>query len=106
MSFLGKLLNVTALEEENHAPQSLPGITSLELAVSRGLSADIVKMAIDLTFVATKQRLAGGNAREWVVRHLLGRGIVESVARLAVELAFQQAKSLIDKQKTRNQEQA
>lgn len=58
-------------------------------ALGKGLNAAIVKDALALVESAAASNLSNDSAREFVVDILVRRGIPESVARLAVELALQ-----------------
>ena len=50
---------------------------------------DILKMAVDWARVAIVQFTDNAQRREFVVQMLMARGIPESIARLATELAVQ-----------------
>lgn len=53
------------------------------------VSDDVLKMALDWARNAATQQLTNDARREFVVKLLVARGIPESIARLATELAVQ-----------------
>jgi hypothetical protein len=57
--------------------------------VSDVVGDDTVKMALDWVRVAAEKELDNAARREFVVKMLMARGIPESIARLATELAVQ-----------------
>lgn len=61
------------------------------------LTNDVVKTALIWVKVAANKAIDNGQKREFVVDILVSRGIPESVARLAVELAFQLFKAELAK---------
>ena len=61
-------------------------------ASTKGLTDDIVHLALEWVKVAATKELDNDSRREFVVKLLTNRGIPESVARLATELAVQLAK--------------
>lgn len=61
----------------------------LDLAKGRGLEDKLVAQALVWVRVAAQKFEEDEKRREWVVHVLEARGVSESIARLAVELAFQ-----------------
>lgn len=59
------------------------------IAQERGLTDDMVKLALELVQQAQTQFADSAAKREWVVSALQAAGLPESIARLAVELAVQ-----------------
>lgn len=58
-------------------------------AKDNGLTDDLVELALKWVRVAAKQTVENPEKRELVVKILIGRGVPESVARIATELAYQ-----------------
>ena len=58
-------------------------------AKDNGLTDDLVKLALKWVREASKQTVENPEKREWVVEILKAKGIPESIARIAVELAYQ-----------------
>ena len=56
-------------------------------AVERGLTDEVLRLALGWARVAADQFADNAQRREFVVRMLIARGVPEFVARLAVELA-------------------
>ncbi len=65
------------------------GLTS---AVVRGLTAEVMTLAVGYVRNAAESNVNDAQKREIVVRLLVARGVPESIARLAVELAYQLVK--------------
>jgi len=61
-------------------------------AVVRGLTDDIVKTALVWVRVAATKFTDNAERRNFVIQILVSKGIPESIARIAVELAVQIAK--------------
>ena len=71
----------------------------LKFAVERGLTDEIVKIALALVKIAGNKFVDNTERREFVVAALVKKGIPESIARIAVEIAVQLwKKSSIGKQ--------
>lgn len=62
-----------------------------------GLTDELVKIALGWVKVADEKYVDNAEKREWVVGILKAKGIPESIARLAVELAVRAFKSELDK---------
>ena len=62
---------------------------AFRIAQERGLTDEIVGIALRFVRVAADRYVDNAAKREWVVKVLVARGIPESVARIAVELAVQ-----------------
>mgnify|MGYP001609268981 CR=1 FL=1 len=60
----------------------------LHLAKDAGLTDEIIQIAIPYIKQASIKYIDNTNRREWVVAVLMARGLPESVARLATELAY------------------
>lgn len=60
---------------------------ALSFAESRGLTDALVQSALKLVGEADVTLDGNASKREWVVLQLVSRGVPESIARLAVELA-------------------
>ena len=58
-------------------------------AKDNGLTDDLVQLALKWVREASKKSVENPEKREWVVEILKAKGIPESVARIAVELAYQ-----------------
>ena len=58
-------------------------------SVNDVVSDDLLKMAVDWARLAVEKGLTNDTSREFVVKMIMARGISESVARLATELAVQ-----------------
>lgn len=71
--------------------------SALEQAGIKGLTDEIVQEALAWAKVAAQQTLDNAGKREFVVKMLTSRGIPESIARLAVELAVQLLKKELGK---------
>ena len=87
MSFWGGLLSFVGTVIRN----------ALGVAAGRGLTDALVKEALSWVKVAAGKELDNSARREFVVAILVAKGIPESVARLAVELAVQIAKHELTK---------
>ncbi len=61
---------------------------AISLAQESGLTDDIIHMTLPFIRSASSQFTENSDKREWVVRRLLAAKVPESVARLALELAF------------------
>lgn len=70
---------------------------ALEAAGIRGLSDEVVALALIWVKEAVKTGLDNTAKREWVVGQLVAKHVPESIARLAVELAVQAAKKELEK---------
>lgn len=57
-------------------------------AKSLGLTDDLVQLALKHVRIANDRFVDNEMKREWVVERLVAAGIKESIARLAVELAY------------------
>jgi F0F1-type ATP synthase membrane subunit c/vacuolar-type H+-ATPase subunit K len=68
----------------------------LKAAVTRGLTDQIVALAVGYIRVAAEKAISNDDKRELVVKLLAGHGIPESVARFAVELGYQAIKHELD----------
>ena len=55
----------------------------------RGLSDELLNTALDLVTKAKTEINDNSARREWAVAALMGAGVKESIARLAIELAVQ-----------------
>jgi hypothetical protein len=66
---------------------------AIKSAGARGLDDALVAVALDLAKAAAAQFESNVLRRDWVVAQLTARGIPESIARLAVELAVQAIKA-------------
>ena len=62
---------------------------AFSVAQERGLTDDLIQMALGFVSQAAGELTDNDARREWVVQQLVQRGIPESIARLAVELAVQ-----------------
>jgi hypothetical protein len=62
-------------------------LKALNLAFARGLTKQLIEQAKELAKEAAAKFVDNAQRREWVVAQLVARGIPESIARLAVELA-------------------
>lgn len=62
-------------------------------ALGRGLNAAIVRDALALAETAAVSFVTNSSRREYVVKMLVSRGVPESVARLATEMALQLLKA-------------
>ena len=77
--------------------RSIGGVlTGMGSLLSQGLSVaravvphDVLKMAYEWALVAAEEYADNDTRRAFVIRMLVARGVPESVARLAVELAVQ-----------------
>jgi hypothetical protein len=69
-------------------------VRAFHSAAARGLTDAIVSQALDLVKTAAQGVLDNAGKREWVVAALVAKGIPESIARLAVELAVQEFKGV------------
>lgn len=69
----------------------------LKSAEVKGLTDEVVKQALLYVKVAATKFTDNATKREWVVGILVSKGIPESIARLAVELAYQALRSEIEK---------
>ena len=58
-------------------------------AKANGLTDDLVQLALKWVREASKKTVENVEKREWVVEILKAKGIPESIARIAVELAYQ-----------------
>ena len=67
------------------------------VAAEHGLTDDILKTALEWVRVAATQFTDNPTRREFVVKVLVTKGVPESLARLAVELAVQLFKKELDK---------
>lgn len=67
------------------------------VAAEHGLNDDILKTALEWVRVAAVQFTDNPTRREFVVKVLTSKGIPESLARLAVELAVQLFHKELDK---------
>ena len=65
----------------------------LKTAHQRGLDEKVVELALQWAKVAAEKFVENADRREFVVKMLTTKGIPESVARLAVEIAVQLIKS-------------
>lgn len=70
---------------------------ALEAAGIRGLTDEIVALALIWVKEAAKKELDNAGKREWVVQQLVAKKVPESIARLAVELAVRLAKKELEK---------
>jgi hypothetical protein len=61
----------------------------LALAQESGLDDQVVSQALYWVRIAAEKYVDNADRREWVVKILAGRGVPESVARIAVEFAYQ-----------------
>ena len=66
---------------------------ALDAAGAKGLTDEVLQLAIKWAKVAAGKQLDNAQRREFVVGILTAKGIPESIARLAVELAVQAIKS-------------
>lgn len=64
-------------------------VGALNAAGARGLTDDLVTLALEWVKVAATKELDNDQRRQFVVQLLVGKGIPESIARLATELAYQ-----------------
>lgn len=62
-----------------------------------GLSEEVLKLAVSWVKVAARKELDNTQRREFVVSILVNRGVPESIARLATELAVQLIKKEVEK---------
>ena len=62
---------------------------ALGFAARFGLKDEIVDLALRWVRVANTKFVDNAERREWVVSVLVGKKVPESIARLAVELAYQ-----------------
>lgn len=69
---------------------------AFDFAKVRGLTDEIVAMALVWLRVAERKFVDNAEKREWVVNILVGKGIPESIARLALELAVQVFKAELE----------
>jgi hypothetical protein len=60
---------------------------AIHSATARGLTKQLIEQAKELAKEAAAKFADNAQRREWVVARLVARGIPESIARLAVELA-------------------
>jgi hypothetical protein len=74
------------------------------LAVEVGISDELLDLALSWVRVASTSFTDNAERREFVVKMLTSKGIPESVARLAVELAVQLFKAELAKAEDRFQE--
>ena len=70
---------------------------ALEAAGVKGLSDEVVALALIWVKDAARQGLDNDQKRAWVVQQLVNKRVPESIARLAVELAVQLAKKELAK---------
>lgn len=70
---------------------------AMNTAKAGGLSDDIVQLALGWVKAAALQQLAIPARREWIIKAIMARGIQESVARIATEMAFMLAQSQLAK---------
>lgn len=66
-------------------------------AISHGLSDDLLKLALAYVKEAAKTEIDKAERREWVVGLLVAKGVPESIARFAVETAYQVYKRELEK---------
>lgn len=59
------------------------------VAQERGLTDDLIQLALQFVTKAAVDLPDNDARREWVIQQLVARGVPESIARLAVELAVQ-----------------
>lgn len=69
----------------------------IKLAKANGLTEEVVVLAEQWVKVAATKVISDGAKREFVVGVLISKGVPESIARLAVELAYQALKDELDK---------
>lgn len=69
----------------------------LKSAKVKGLTDEVLKQALLYVKVAATKFTDNTEKREWVVGILVSKGIPESIARLAIELAYQGLRSEIEK---------
>ena len=62
---------------------------AFKTAVDAGLTDDVMDLALRWVKVAADMTIEKAEKREWVVQMLKSKGFPESIARLAVELAYQ-----------------
>ena len=72
-------------------------LSALKSAEVKGLTDEVLATASAWATVAANKALSNTEKREFVVQILTGRGIPESIARLAVELAVQAIKAELNK---------
>lgn len=60
----------------------------VKYAHDAGLTDDIVNVALPYVREASKKFVDNDERREWVVKALVARKVPESIARIAVELAY------------------
>jgi hypothetical protein len=65
-------------------------------AVIKGLTDDLIQIALGAVRFAASQFTDNAERREYVVNFLKSRGVPESIARLAVELAVQLYKKEVE----------
>lgn len=58
-------------------------------AQAAGLTDEIVAVALPYVRTANAKFVDNAERREWCVKQLAGKGVPESIARLAIEMAFQ-----------------
>lgn len=61
---------------------------ALHLASTSGLTDAIVEKALPLVRLASDKYVDNAERREWVVKALVAQHVPESIARIAVELAY------------------
>lgn len=73
--------------------------SAVGLAIANGLKDDVIELALKWVKVAAGQFTSDEKKekREFVVKILMSRGIPESIARMAVEFAYQIFKDEISK---------
>lgn len=70
---------------------------ALKHAELQGLTDEVLAIALEWAKVAATKELDNAQRREFVVQILVSKGIPESIARLAVELAVQAIKAELTK---------
>lgn len=70
---------------------------ALGQAVANGLTDDILNLAKEWVKVAAGKAISDAQKREFVVQILTNKGVPESIARIAVELAYQLLKKELKK---------
>ena len=71
--------------------------TAIRLAKASGLTDDVIKIALKYVKLANDKYVDNSASREYVVDVLMRRGLPESIARIAVELAYRLYKDQLAK---------
>lgn len=72
--------------------------TMVGRAIQAGFSDELLRTALVWVRVAAKKEIDNDARRAWVVQILVDKGVKESIARFAVEAAYQLYKAELEKQ--------